>query len=153
MLLDFPVALGRLLDPGVLAVLWGQESRPGLDFQGVPEDPLGRSLQFAPCALIVTTLFATESVTFASAARARSVVSTSSGVFVETCVSFRWKMSFTLTLSMRRLGVLMSGLKKVPPLWTCTSPVGDDQPGGVDVATQGAYDEATRERPDRKSVV
>ena len=36
-----------------------------------------------------TTLFATESVTFAPAARARSVVSTSSGVFVETCLSFR----------------------------------------------------------------
>ena len=26
--------------------------------------------------------------------------------------------------------------------------VGDDQPGGVDVATQGAYDEATRKRPE-----
>ena len=50
-------------------------------------------------------------------------MSTSSGVFVETCVSFRWKMSFTLTLSMRRLEVLMSGLKKVPPAGTCTSPV------------------------------
>ena len=73
--------------------------------------------------MIVATLFATESVTFAPAARARSVVSTSGGVFVETCVGFRWKMSFTLTLSMRRLGVLLSGLKKVPQVWTCTSPV------------------------------
>ena len=47
-LLDSPVALGRLLDPGVLAALWGQESRPGLDFQEVPKDPLDRSLPFAP---------------------------------------------------------------------------------------------------------
>ena len=32
-------------------------------------------------------------------------------------------MSFTLMLSMPRLGVLMNGLKKVPPAGTCTSPV------------------------------
>ena len=44
---------------------------------------------------------------------------------------------------MRRWGVLMSGLKTVH-----VASVGDDQLGGVDVATPGASDEATRERPE-----
>ena len=43
----------------------------------------------------------------------------------------------------------MSGLKKVPPAGTRTSPgLVMTSPGVVDVATQGAYDEATRERPE-----